>query len=307
MSAKRILICDPIHEDGVEMLRKAGFEVDMKLSATECELVKAVSRYDAIIVRSRTKVTAQILEAGKRLRVVARSGVGLDNIDLEAAERRGVEVVNSPEASSNAVAELALGMMLSLARKIAEADTSMKRGEWAKDWLTGIELRGTTLGIIGFGRIGRALAEKAANLGMRVLTLNRDVDKISRKLKRGDLEAVAFEELLSASDFVSLHVPLRPETKNLIGGEQLRAMKEGAYLINTSRGGIIDEEALKVALVNGKLAGAALDVYEPEPPADTSLTGLANVVCTPHIGASSWESQRANSIIVAEKLIRILS
>lgn len=142
MSAKRILICDPIHEDGVEMLRKAGFEVDMKLSATECELVKAVSRYDAIIVRSRTKVTAQILEAGKRLRVVARSGVGLDNIDLEAAERRGVEVVNSPEASSNAVAELALGMMLSLARKIAEADTSMKRGEWAKDWLTGIELRG---------------------------------------------------------------------------------------------------------------------------------------------------------------------
>jgi D-3-phosphoglycerate dehydrogenase len=176
MNAKRILICDPIHEDGVEILRKAGSEVDVKLSTTKCELVKVVSRYDAIIVGSRTKMTAQVLEAGKRLRVVARSGVGLDNIDVEAAERRGVEVVNSPEASSSAVAELALGMMLTLARKIAEANASMKRGEWANNGLKGIELRGKTLGIIGFGRVGRALAEKAANLGMRVLTCSRDVD-----------------------------------------------------------------------------------------------------------------------------------
>ena len=233
--------------------------------------------------------------------------MGLDNIDLEAAARRGVEVVNSPEASSNAVAELALGMMLSLARKIAEADASMKRGEWAKGGLTGVELRGMTLGIIGFGRVGSALSKKATNLGMRVLTLNRNIERISRQLEKGNVEAVSFEELLAASDFVSLHVPFRPDTRHMIGREQLRAMKDGAFLINTSRGGVVDEEALREALVKGKLAGAALDVYEREPPADVTLTGLANVVCTPHIGASSIEAQRANSIIVAEKLVRILS
>jgi len=307
MRAKRILICDPIHEDGVEILKRAGFEVDVKLSTTQGELVKAIGDYDAIVVRSGTQVTAQIFEAGKRLRAVARSGVGLDNIDLEAAARRGVEVVNSPEASSNAVAELALGMMLSLAHKIVEADASMKRGEWAKGGLTGFELRGRTLGIIGFGRVGRALSEKAANLGVRVLTLNRNIERGSRQLEKGNVEAVPFEELLAASDFVSLHVPLRPDTRHMIGREQLRAMKDGAFLINTSRGGVVDEEALREALVNGKLAGAALDVYEREPPADTSLTGLANVVCTSHIGASSMEAQRANSIIVTEKLVRILS
>jgi len=307
MRAKRILICDPIHEDGVEILKRAGFEVDVKLSTTQGELVKAIGGYDAIVVRSGTQVTAQIFEAGKRLRAVARSGVGLDNIDLEAAARRGVEVVNSPEASSNAVAELALGMMLSLAHKIVEADASMKRGEWAKGGLTGFELRGRTLGIIGFGRVGRALSEKAANLGVRVLTLNRNIERGSRQLEKGNVEAVPFEELLAASDFVSLHVPLRPDTRHMIGREQLRAMKDGAFLINTSRGGVVDEEALREALVNGKLAGAALDVYEREPPADTSLTGLANVVCTSHIGASSMEAQRANSIIVTEKLVRILS
>lgn len=306
MSAKKILICDPIHEEGVEMLRGAGFEVDVRSTITQSELVNAVVGYDAIIVRSRTKVTAQVLEAGERLRAVARSGVGLDNVDLEVAERRGVKVVNSPEASSNAVTELTLGLMLSLARKIAEADTSMKRGEWAKGRLTGIELSGKTLGIIGFGRIGSALAEKAANLGLRVVTLNRNIERMSRHLEKVGIDAVPFEELLAASDFVSLHVPLRPETRHMIGREQLRAMKDGAFLINTSRGGVVDEEALREALVNGKLAGAALDVYEREPPADTSLTGLANVVCTPHIGASSVEAQRENSTIVAEKLIRIL-
>jgi D-3-phosphoglycerate dehydrogenase len=307
MSVKRILICDPIHEEGVEMLRGAGFEVDLRASITQSELVNAVRGYDAIVVRSRTHVTGEVLDAGDRLKVVARSGVGLDNVDLEAAERRGVEVVNSPEAPSNAVAELTLGLMLSLARKIAEADASMKRGEWAKGKLTGFELSGKTLGIIGFGRIGHALAEKAEGLGMRVVTLNRNVERRGRHPEEAGVEAVSFEELLSASDFVSLHVPLRPETRHMIGREQIGVMKDGAYLINTSRGGIVDEEALREALVNGKLAGAALDVYEREPPAGTSLTGLANVVCTPHIGASSVEAQRANSTIVAEKLMRLLS
>jgi D-3-phosphoglycerate dehydrogenase len=307
MSVKRILICDPIHEEGVEMLRGAGFEVDLRASITQSELVNAVRGYDAIVVRSRTHVTGEVLDAGDRLKVVARSGVGLDNVDLEAAERRGVEVVNSPEAPSNAVAELTLGLMLSLARKIAEADASMKRGEWAKGKLTGFELSGKTLGIIGFGRIGHALAEKAEGLGMRVVTLNRNVERRGRHPEEAGVEAVSFEELLSASDFVSLHVPLRPETRHMIGREQIGVMKDGAYLINTSRGGIVDEEALRETLVNGKLAGAALDVYEREPPAGTSLTGLANVVCTPHIGASSVEAQRANSTIVAEKLMRLLS
>jgi D-3-phosphoglycerate dehydrogenase len=302
MAGPRVLVCDPIHDDGVKILKEAGYIVDLRTSITASELAEAIGDFDAIVVRSRTKVTEQILEAGKRLKAVARAGVGLDNIDLNAAKRLGIIVVNSPEAPSNAVAELVLGLMLSLARRIPEADFSMKKGEWIKKRLTGIELKGRTLGIIGFGRIGYQLAKKAGALEMRVLTYARTMEFVE------EAEAVTVDlyELLGSSDFVTVHVPLLPQTKHMIGTEEISAMKDGAYLINAARGGVIDEEALRKALVSGKLAGAALDVYKEEPPQDLSLTGLQNVVSLPHIGAATVEAQRANSTVVAEKLINIL-
>lgn len=306
MDGSMVLVCDPIHDDGVKILREAGYIVDLRTSITASELVDAVGDFDAIVVRSRTKVTDRVLEAGKRLKAVARAGVGLDNINLIAAERLGIIVINSPEAPSNAVAELVLGLMLSLARRIPEADASMKKGEWIKKQFTGMELKGKTLGIIGFGRIGYQLAKKAGALGMRVLTYDIVIEKLMEFVEEAGAVAVDLDELLGSSDFVTVHVPLLPQTEHMIGAEEMSAMKDSAYLINVARGGVVDEEALRKALVNGKLAGAALDVYEEEPPRDNSLTGLKNVVSLPHIGAATVEAQRANSTIVAEKLIKIL-
>ncbi|MEE9519009.1 MAG: hydroxyacid dehydrogenase [bacterium] len=306
MNGPRVLVCDPIHDDGINLLTESGYVVDLRTSIIDSELVEAVGDFDAIIVRSRTKVTERVLEAGMRLKAVARAGVGLDNIDMNAAKRLGINVVNSPEAPSNAVAELVLGLMLSLARRIPEADASMKKGEWIKKRLTGIELKGRTLGIIGFGRIGYQLATKAGALGMRVLTYVVVIEKLMELVKEAGADAVDLDELLGSSDFVTVHVPLLPQTKHMIGAEEMSVMKDGAYLINAARGGVVDDEALRRALVSGKLAGAALDVYEEEPPRNLSLTGLQNVVSLPHIGAATVEAQRANSTIVAEKLIKIL-
>jgi D-3-phosphoglycerate dehydrogenase len=302
----KVLVCDSIHEDGVRMLEEAGFKVDLRTSITTEELVRVVEGYDALVVRSRTKVTEGVLAAAKRMRAVARAGVGLDNIDVEAAKKRSIAVVNSPEAPSNAVAELVLGFMLSLARRIPEADSSMKRGEWIKSKLSGFELRGKTLGVVGFGRIGYLIAKKAKALDMRVLAYDVIIEKLMDYVREAGAEAVTLDELLTSSDFVTLHVPLMPETRHMIGAREIEKMKKGSYLINASRGAVVDEESLREALKSGRLAGAALDVYEEEPPKDTSLTGLTNAVCTPHIGSETEEAQRANSTIVAEKLIRIL-
>ncbi|UCH56644.1 MAG: hydroxyacid dehydrogenase [Candidatus Bathyarchaeota archaeon] len=307
MKKIRILVCDPIHDDGIKALMEAGFEVELQTSISGSELVEAVIEYDALVVRSRTKVTKEVFEAGIRLKAVARAGVGLDNIDLEEAKKGGVEVLNSPEAPSNAVAELVLGLMLSLARRIPEADSSMKRGEWIKRRLTGSELKGKTLGIIGFGRIGYILGKKAKAMEMRVLTYDVVVDQLMHLVEEVGAEAVSMEELLKESDFVSLHVPLLPQTRHMIGAREIEVMKESAYLINAARGGIVEEDALREALTIGRLAGAALDVFEKEPPEDTSLTGLRSTVCLPHIGAATEEAQRANSTIVAKKLIELLS
>ena len=288
------------------MLMEAGFDVDLKTSITGPELVERVKDFDAIVVRSRTKVTREVIEASGRLRAVARAGVGMDNVDLEAAKEREVEVLNSPEAPSNAVAELVLGLMLSLARRIPLGDASMKRGEWIKRRLTGFELEGKTLGIVGFGRIGYNLARKAKAMGMRVVT-DASIEKLMRFVEETGAESVPLEDLLKESDFVSIHVPLRPQTRHMIGARELETMKDGAYLINAARGGVVDEDALREALVRGKLAGAALDVFENEPPEDTSLTGLENLIALPHIGAATVEAQAANSTIVAEKLIKLFT
>jgi D-3-phosphoglycerate dehydrogenase len=303
----RILVCDPIHEDGVNMLKEAGYDVELDTKITGEELVDKLGDYDAIIIRSRTNVDERVLRAKGKLKAVARAGVGLDNVDLETAKKVGIQVINSPEAPSNAVAELVLGLMLALARRIPEGDASLKRGEWIKRQLTGFELKGKTLGIIGFGRIGYELGKKCKALGMTVVAYDVAMDRVIKYVEEIRAESVTMEDLLSRSDFVSVHVPLLPQTRNLIGRDQIGLMKKSAYLINAARGGIIDEMALRDALVKGELGGAALDVFANEPPDDTSLTGLKNIICMPHIGAATVEAQRANSTIVAKKLIQIFS
>jgi D-3-phosphoglycerate dehydrogenase len=258
-------------------------------------------------VRSRTKVTKEVLQAGKpKLKIVARSGVGLDNVDTEAAKALGVQVVNSAEAPSNAVAELVLGYMLSLSRNIAKGDASMKRGEWAKNKFTGFELSGKTMGIVGFGRIGYLVGKKTKALGMRVLCYDVMIEKMMNFVNEAGAESVPLDKLLAESDFVTVHVPLLPQTKHMFNAATIAKMKRSAYIINAARGGIIEEKALVDALKTGHLAGAALDVYEEEPTKNMDLVKMENVVCTPHIGAESKEAQLGNSTIVAEKLIKTL-
>jgi D-3-phosphoglycerate dehydrogenase len=302
----RILVCDSIHPIGIEMLENAGIKVDVKPLITHKELIETVVEYDILLVRSRTKITKKVLNSGTRLKIIGRAGVGLDNIDLELAKKLNIKVVNSPEASTNAVTELVLGLMLSLARRIPAADNSMKRGKWEKSNFLGIELEGKVLGIIGFGRIGSLLAKKTKDLGMRVLTYDVMIDKLMNLVKSVGAEAVELDELLGSSDFVSIHVPLLPQTKHMIGDREFNKMKNGAYLINAARGGILNEKALIKNLKNGKLAGAALDVFEEEPPLDLSLTSLSNVVSLPHIGAATEEAQKANSKIISKKILEIL-
>lgn len=303
----KILICDPIANEGIKTLRDSGFQVDEKTSITHKELVDIANNYDALIVRSRTKINKEVLDAALNLKVIARAGVGLDNIDLREAEIKGVEVLNSPEAPSNAVAELVAGFIISLARRITKADHSMKTGAWNKKELTGFEVEGKTLGILGFGRIGYALAKKMKGMGMKIIAYDVDLERVKKYMDEQNVESVTIDKLLSGSDFITLHVPLLASTKHMIGIKEFNKMKKGSYIINVSRGGVIDEEALKDALASRHLAGAALDVYELEPPNDKELINRDNVITTPHIGASTIEAQIANSTIIAEKLIKILS
>lgn len=302
----KILICDSIHQDGVIMLQDAGFQVDLDTTITPECLIEKIPGYDAIVVRSRTKVRKEVLEATTTLKAVARAGVGLDNVDLVTAKSRGIEVINSPEAPSNAVAELIIGLMFSLARNITKADSTMKQGKWEKKRLTGFEIRGKTMGIIGLGRIGYLVAEKAKALGMKLRIYNRSRDRVRDLVAELGAELVNLEKVYRDSDIISLHLPATPETRHMVGASQFELMKPTAYLINAARGGIIDEEALKKALDSGSIAGAALDVYEEEPTKDMNLVGRPNVVCTPHIGAGSLEASTGNSTIVAEKLIKLL-
>ncbi len=302
----KILVCDAIHKDGVSMLQDAGFQVDLDTSITPEALIEKIPSYDAIVIRSRTKVRKEVLEAATNLKAVARAGVGLDNVDLATAKERGIEVIKSPEAPSNAVAELIIGLMFSLARNIAEADSTMKQGKWEKKRLSGFEVRGKTMGIIGLGRIGYLVAEKAKALGMKLLIYNRSKDRVKDLVTTLGTELVDLEKVYAESDIVSIHLPATPETRHMVGADQFELMKPTAYIINVSRGGIVDEEALKKALDAGSIAGAALDVYEEEPTKDMDLVGRPNVVSTPHIGAGSVEASTGNSTIVAEKLIKLL-
>jgi len=301
----KILVCDPVHEEGIEKLKQAGFEVDVNPTITPEQLTKIVSNYDALIVRSRTKVTKEIIEAGRRLRVIGRAGAGLDNIDLETAKQRGITVLSTPEALAEAVAELTIGLIISLARSIPLADRTLKEGKWIKKKLMGWQLEDKTLGTIGLGKIGERVAKIAKALGMKIL-ITEIIPLSPELLKELETEVVPLKELLQRSDVVTLHVPLTSQTYHMIGAKEFQLMKNGAFLVNTSRGAIVDEKALLTALKSGKIEGAALDVYEVEPPRDLELIRLPNVVCTAHIGAQTKEAQNAAASMIAEKVINSL-
>lgn len=298
----KVLVCDPIHKDGIERLKRAGFTVDVKPKVSNEELKRLVSTYDVIVVRSRTAVTAEVISRGRRLKAIGRAGVGLDNIDINAAKKRNIAVFNSPEAPTEAVAELTIGLLISLARRLPYADRTMKEGQWAKQQLKGWQLEDKTLGILGLGNIGKKVAKIAKALGMKILITTRTPPdpKLLTELAG---ESVPLRELLTRSDVVTIHTPSTRQTQHMIGKEELHLMKEGSYLINTARGAIVDEDALADALRSGKLAGAALDVYTVEPPKDLNLVTLRNVICTPHIGGQTEESQRRATTIIADKII----
>ncbi|MFQ6012720.1 MAG: hydroxyacid dehydrogenase [Thermoplasmata archaeon] len=294
---------DPLHQDALKALRQ-GCEVTVR-EVTPGELLRLIEAFEALIVRSRTKVTHDVLVRGTRLRVVGRAGVGVDNIDLEAATERGVAVVNAPAGSTRSVAELAVGLMLSLARHIPEADRSTKAGGWEKARLRGHELAGKVLGLVGLGRIGRLVARICRGLDMEALAFDPYLEpEIARK---AGIRLTTLEEVLERGDFVSVHAALTEETRHMISRGELARMKPTAYLVNAARGAIVDEEALVAALQGGQIAGAGLDVYEREPPATSPLLALENVVLTPHIGAATVEAQRRTGLLTVEQVMKALA
>jgi len=301
----KILVCDSIHEDGIKKLKQAGFDVEVNPTISAEQLKNVATDYDALIVRSRTQITEEIIQAGKNLKAIGRAGAGLDNIDVASAENKGILVLNTPEAPAEAVAELTIGLMLSLARNIPLADRSLKEGKWLKKELMGWELKDKTLGTIGLGNIGEKVAKIAKAFGMKIL-ISKRTPPPPELLRELDAEFVPLNDLLQRSDIVTIHVPLTPQTDHMIGEKEIALMKDGAFLINTSRGAIIDEKALLKALKSGKLKGAALDVFEVEPPKDLTLVKLPQVVCTAHIGAQTEEAQKEASILIAEKIINAL-
>lgn len=295
----QLIICDPIADVGVAMLREQ-MDVDVKTNLSREALLATIPNYDAIIVRSATQVDAEVIEHGLKLKIIARAGAGLDNIDVAFAQEQGIVVVNAPDANTVAVAEHTMGLLLSLARRLPRADLSLKEGKWEKKALVGTGLKGKTLGIVGFGRIGREVATRAQAFGMKILVNQK------RKTPEALLEnvtSVDLHALLQASDFVTLHVPLKPETEKMIGAAELAQMRPTAYLINTARGDVIDEEALLHALNAGQIAGAALDVFVQEPAPNSALVQHERVIATPHIAASTEDARQAAAVSVAEQII----
>jgi D-3-phosphoglycerate dehydrogenase len=304
-SSVSVLICDSIHQSGIDILKKAGMNVDYKPNILTDELLSIVKDYEVILVRSRTRITREVIQVASNAKIIARAGVGLDNIEVKAAEERSIRVINAPEAAINAVSELTIGNMISLARSISHADREMKKGNWIKKDLMGTELSGKYLGIVGVGNIGRNVGRIAKGLRMNII--GYDPYPIGRDyIKEVGLIVTDLNTLIQSADFITCHVPLLEETKHLFNAELISNMKPTAYIINASRGGVIDESALYNALCNGSIAGAALDVFETEPPLNNLLIELPNVICTPHIGAQTKEAQQLTSIVIAEKIIQII-
>ena len=300
----KVLITDNVAAEGIELLQK-NVPTDIKRGLTPDELVDIIGDYDALVVRSETKVTSPVIEAGRNLKVVARAGIGVDNIDLDAATRAGIAVVNAPIGNTVAAAEHTLALMLALARNVPQAYASMKEGQWQRSAFMGIEVRNKTLGIIGLGRVGSEVARRAGSFGMRLIAFDPFV--APDFAARLGVTTMTLDELLPQADFITLHTPLTPGTTKMINKEQLAKMKPGARLINVARGELVDEDALLQALENEQLAGVALDVFTNEPPGDLPLLRHPRLMATPHLGASTQEAQREVAIEAAEQVIAVLN
>jgi D-3-phosphoglycerate dehydrogenase / 2-oxoglutarate reductase len=307
MDKPRVLVADAISPKGVELLETGGqLLVDIKTGLKEKELVAIVAGYSALVVRSQSKVTADVIDAAKHLKVVGRAGVGVDNVDVDAATRRGVIVMNTPGGNTVSTAEHAFSLLVSIARSIPQAHASVKEGKWDRKSFEGVELQGKTIGIFGMGRIGTEIARRAIAFGMRPVAY----DPYLSPSRARSLQVELFEDLsdvLAQSDFLTMHMPLTPETRHLINAERIAKMKRGVRIVNCARGGLIDEQALYDALKSGQVAAAALDVYETEPPPeDYPLRSLPNIVFTPHLGASTAEAQESVGIEIAESIRSVL-
>lgn len=300
-----VLICDQVAPVLNDILQKNGLKITYEPEITPDQIKEKIENFDIVIVRSRTKLTKEMIEKATRCKIIARVGVGLDNIDVDAATKKEIRVINAVEGAMNAVAELVLGLMLSLSREIPRADREIRNGKWLKKELMGTELSGKYLGIVGLGNVGKRLAKHARALNMNII--GYDVIPIPDDFVREvGLIKADLETLLSSADYISFHVPFTNDTYHLVNSQRLGKMKKTAYLINTSRGEIIDEEALYSALKEGKIAGAALDVFEKEPATGNKLATLPNVICTPHIGAQTREAQSLAANVIGEKIIMIL-
>ena len=299
----RVLIADPIADAGIQRLRDHA-EVDVKLKQSPAALVDAVPEYDALIVRSETRVGERVIKAGRRLRVIGRAGAGVDNIDVDAATRAGILVVNAPSGNTIAAAEHTMGLMLALARHIPQADQAVKAGRWERSRYLGTELRDKVLGVVGLGSIGREVAHRAQAFGMRVIA--SDPVASEERAAQLNIRLMPVDQVLGEADVITLHVPLTPETHHMIDARAIGLMKPGVRLINVARGGIVDESALWNALQDGHVAAAALDVFEQEPPGENPLLSLPQVVTTPHLGASTEEAQISVALEIADQVIAVL-
>ncbi|MHA2397168.1 MAG: hydroxyacid dehydrogenase [Candidatus Thorarchaeota archaeon] len=297
----RVLVADAIAESAVAKIKAAGLEVVMRNKDTDGPIEDQIKGFDCVVVRSATKITREVIEAADNLKLVVRAGVGLDNVDQEAAKEKGVEVQNTPEAPTVSVAEMVFAMMFAMARNVTQADSSMKDERWEKKKLAGTELWNKTLGIIGFGRIGCEVAERAKAFDMRVCAF--DVLEIEQKCMELGTEKTEFLDLIKRSDYITVHVPLVPQTKGMFGEKEFALMKKTAFLVNTARGGVVDEKALLKALNDGEIAGAALDVFEKEPPLDWELVKHPRLVATPHLASSTKEAQVRVGELTADKVI----
>jgi D-3-phosphoglycerate dehydrogenase / 2-oxoglutarate reductase len=298
----KVLIADDMSKKAVDLLSGAGFAVDFKVGMKPEELAACVGQYHGLGVRSASKVTAAVLANPGKLKIIGRAGVGVDNIDVKVAKEKGILVINTPQGNAAAAAELAIGLMFALARKIPGADASMKRGEWEKKKFMGVEIAGKTLGVVGLGNIGRNAAQRGVGLGMNVI----GYDPFPPKALPDGVKVVSLEELISKSDFVTLHVPLTDGTKNLFNADTFGKMKKGSFLINCARGGIVNEPDVLAALTSGQLAGAALDVFGKEPPETAPIFQHENVIFTAHLGASTKEAQEKVAIELAEVFVGFL-
>ena len=292
----KVLISDKIFEEGIKLLEEKGYQVTRAWDTPKTELPKIIADYDVLIVRSATKVKGELLDNAKKLKVIGRAGEGLDNIDFKKVNSLGIALVNTPHVSYMSVAELTIGHLLALARSIVQGTISLREGKWEKEKLIGTEVNGKTLGIIGCGYIGKTVERLAISLGMNVLGVEECVyDRF-----------VPLAEMLPQADFITIHVPLTPHTKHMISTNEFNMMKDGVMLIDCSRGGVVNQEALYQALVSGKVKGAALDVFEEEPPKSSKLLALNNVIATPHVGAQTQEAQLKASVQIAKRVIEAL-